>query len=530
MNEEQFKQALQELHDKNQRAQHSRAQLEDIGHQFSYILQSYLWEGNAVKKLNNTRYRELAIRWHTDKLTPGSHQDPFVTWYMNINGQDQASLFKVLCNVKEKYRPELRFRIKEANDASFHFFGAFAKHLPLIYNVFWPIFYALEALERNIDNYTPKYRTMAKSFYIGCVAAPFIFLFIMLKLEGRAVEQLIELITYQMPWFGGILASGMTGLPLVGLSFYLGSVLAKHFKKIDFSEDLLSVLFYQIPMAPVFDTFQTFKKSIENRNAFKIKLLSLGKFALASLAALAQIALTAYGIHLALPLLGTFGLLPLSGLVLANLPLVASQFYYEPRASLMWVGEYLFTIVNRYHSLAKKSVNYLSNTLEPYFPKVSISSVFSRFSFSTHKTPEKVDVEPVSVDVEPVSVAVPYWKTKFDKYLSKDNNDITLKKRGLKKQRNEILGNIGIGENDPFRDRLDDLISAKSTNYDEREFATEAVSDNQANILEVLNLKTQVLFLNDALQKKTYLPQSLFLAKYPQDLDYHKLVAKNTLG
>lgn len=527
MNEEQFKQALQELYDKNQKNQYTPKELADIQHQFAYILQSFLWEGNAVKKLNNIRYRKLAILWHTDKLTPGSHQEPFVTWYMKINGQDQASLFKVLSNVKEKYRPELRFRIKEANDESFHFFGAFAKHLPLIYNVFWPIFYALEALERNIDNYSDKYRLWAKGFYLGSVIVPFVFMFIILKLEGRALEQLIELITYQMPWFGSILSSGTLGLSFVGMSFYLGLKLAAEFKKIDFSEDLLSVLFYQIPMTPVFDTFQAFKRTIENENVFKRKLFSFGKLALASLAALAQVAFTAYGMHLALPLLGTFGLLPLSGLILANLPLVVSQLYYEPKNSLILVGEYFFTIVNRYHSLARNCINYLSNAFELYFPKDFITKLSHRFRApvaEADKAPEKIEFEP------PVPVSVPYWKTKFDKYMSKDTNDITIKRRSLKKQRNDILNAMNIGENHPFRDKLDDLISQKSVDYDANGFVQDNASDKQYPIFEALNLKTQVLFLNNALQKKTHLPQSLFVAKYPQDLDYHKLIAKNTLS
>lgn len=526
MNEEQFKQALQELHDNNQRAQYSREQLEDIQHQFSYILQSYLWEGNAIKTLNNVRYRDLAKSWHPDKFTEISQQDAFFAWYTNIN-KDQNSLFKTLSHTKEAYRPELRFRVKQATDDSFHFFGAFAQHLPLIYNVFWPVFYFLEALERNIDNYSPKYRGWAKGLYYGSTATPFVLLWFMFKLEGRALEQFIELIATQSAWLGGVLNSGMIGLPLVCISVYIGLYFEKKFKKIDLSEDLLSVLFYQIPMMPVFETYQAFKKTIENKNNFKTKLTAFGQLCLFSLSALGQVAASAYGIYLALPLLGVFASFPLSGLAIANIPLVLSQIYHEPKNSLMLVGEYFFTIANRYHSLARNGINYIYEMVKPYISKASTSP---------QKEPEKV-VEPVFVPVnkgvEPTvvkPVPLPYWKTKFDKYMSKDKNDITLKKRSLKKQRNGILDNMGIAENHPFREKLDDLVNEKSANFDKNGFVQDDASEKRFPIMEVLNLKTQVLFLNNALQKKSYLPHSKFIPDYPKELDYHKLIAKNTLG
>lgn len=530
MNEEQFKQALQELHDKNQRTQYSPDQLEDIQYQFSYILQSYLWEGNAIKTLNNSHYWSLAKSWHPDKLTPDSSQDPFVSWYIRLNGKDQNSLFKVLGNIKEAYRPELRFRIREANDESFHFFGEFAKHLPLVYNVFWPIFYALEALERNIDNYTPKYRMWAKSLYYGSTLLPFILLGFMFKLEGRALDLFINLITSQSAWLGGVLDSGMIGLPLVCISVYIGLYFEKKFKKIDFSDDLLSVLFYQIPMMPVFETFEIFKKDIENKSSFKTKLLAFSQLCIFSLLALAQIASSAYGIYLASPLLGIFASFPLSGLALANIPLILSQIYHEPKNSLFLIGEYFFTIANRYHSLAKNSISYILDMTKHYLPK---------FFTPSHKEPEDV-VKPVFIPVEkdakatavvePVSASVPYWKTKFDKYMSKDNHNITIKRRSLKKQRNEILNAMNIGEDHPFREKLDDLITQKSADYDASGFVQDNASDKQYPIFETLNLKTQVLFLNNALNKKAHLPLGQFVDKYPQDLDYHKLMVKNTLG
>lgn len=114
--------------------------------------------------------------------------------------------------------------------------------------------------------------------------------------------------------------------------------------------------------------------------------------------------------------------------------------------------------------------------------------------------------------------------------MNKDNNDITLKKRSLKKQRNGILTSMGIGEDHPFREKLDDLIIQKSARYDKAGFVKEDASGKQYPILETLNLKTQVLFLNNAFENKMHLTNNQFVSKYPKDLDYQKLVAKNTLG
>src|SRR4029078_7299702 len=128
--------------------------------------------------LNNTNYRKLSRLWHPDKLSMEGNQDPFVAWYIKINNNEKDSLFKVLCQVKEVYRPELRFGINKTIDDTVYFFGAFAKYLPLVYNVFWPLFYLLEALERNIDNYPLAYRSLARIFYFASTVAPVIILFI----------------------------------------------------------------------------------------------------------------------------------------------------------------------------------------------------------------------------------------------------------------------------------------------------------------------------------------------------------------
>lgn len=88
-------------------------------------------------------------------------------------------------------------------------------------------------------------------------------------------------------------------------------------------------------MMPVFETFKAFKQTIENKNNFKTKLAAFGQLCLFSLSALGQVAASAYGIYLALPLLGVFASFPLSGLAVANIPLVLSQIYHEPKNSLL---------------------------------------------------------------------------------------------------------------------------------------------------------------------------------------------------
>jgi hypothetical protein len=533
MLEKEFYEALQNLYVNNPHPNISASQLENIRQQFAYLLQSYLWEGEALKTLNKTNYRKLAIAWHPDKLKAVDNNPAFLSWYIQINEKDPGSLFKVLSYVKETYRPELRYRAQDANDRNnennknFHFFSAFATHLPLIYNVFWPIFYALESLERNLDNYSEERRGYAKAFYIGSILfLPFSILLI-LKLD-RLGDLIIDLITYQAPWIGEILSNGIAGMSFAIAAFYTGFSIANHFKyfrNTELSSDFLAVTFYQIPFTPVFETFKEFKQNINNKAPFKRKLLSLGKCALASLAAVTQISVTVYGLYYALPLIGAFALFPVAGLMLANFPLMMSQIYHQPRNSFALLGEYFITIGTHYFHLAKKACQFVYNSVHAVLSKFSPIAAWVKHLFSS--TPKAV-TKPTAPPAPPV--AIPYWKTKFDKYMQQDEDKIAGKRNKFKKQRNTVLTTMGVGEDHPFKEKLDDLINQKSATYDEKGFVEEDSSDKKFATLEVLNLKTQVLFLNTALEKKSYLPRAQFEAAYPQDLDYRKLVAKNTLG
>ena len=214
-----------------------------------------------------------------------------------------------------------------------------------------------------------------------------------------------------------------------------------------------------------------------------------------------------------------------------------SQIYHQPKTSFALFGEYAITIATHYLHLAKKSCQFVYNAVHAVLSPFSRLAALVKHLFSSApKAAAQQSVSLALVATAPKSVplasaaAAPYWKTKFDQYMMKDEEAISAKRRQLKKERNTILERMGVGEHDPFKEKLDESLNEKSATYDANGFVEEDASDKTFSTLEVLNLKTQVLFLGQALQNKTYLPHTQFADHFPKDLDYRKLVAKDRLG
>ncbi|MBS0288738.1 MAG: DnaJ domain-containing protein [Proteobacteria bacterium] len=118
----------------------------------------------------------------------------------------------------------------------------------------------------------------------------------------------------------------------------------------------------------------------------------------------------------------------------------------------------------------------------------------------------------------------PYLQAKINKYLSKEIEVLKNKRRSLKKQRNILLNTFGVVEGHVFQERLDTAISDKSIPTDANGHVIESQDEKTIPVFEILNLKTQLLYLKEAQTKN--IPVNKLIKDYPSSLDYHALVGK----
>lgn len=365
----------------------------DATTELALLVQDYLWEGDGSKTLNKAKFRKLSLQWHTDKLTNLNNNDTskefsFALWFSGFTNDTSAAI-KVVNEVKERYRPELRFRAQDARSGQdraqhnvpfnmfygLHFFSFAARFSPSLYNLFWPLMYLFEALERNLDNYQDlNNKKYAKILYMVFAAIPGIIIY---AISDHDISKMLSLFlspelhyTLVTLPFLGLFGLGLAGFAIVVTLNLLSNDAVAFENMFENSNDKLLSFFVTIPLKCIQLVWERLgqpkvgtplQQLLQTAKEVALFVLTAGIIAGCSYVCF----ISAQALF---PFIISYAAFPLVGLILANAPLMAWQIKNQPKESFNTVKEYFFTIGNRYASLARQGAYFAYEFIKSKLP------------------------------------------------------------------------------------------------------------------------------------------------------------------